>query len=131
MKGKYAALSVGPRQSVENVLTYLENLGPNTSVSVVEICKLAKVSRANLYSSYPDLVAKIKLLNKMEPPDKNSFSQSRISQSKVGDLRKVVSALIAQCIELQLENESLAKQLKAKKESEEGKNGSRSRKMRR
>lgn len=85
------------RNKVLAVIAYLTH--ENEPLSVAKVCKLAEVSRANLYSTYPDLVAKIQ-----------ECGQTLIRETKIArpvprgggpaDLKRQLSILAYSCIEL-------------------------------
>jgi hypothetical protein len=97
---------------VENALTYLTNQAPGQRISVSEVCRLAGVSRANLYSSHSDLLAKIRDSNKSSVRrlgTKNASNRQLSEELKV--LRKKVKALAFLCLELKSRNERLESRL--------------------
>jgi hypothetical protein len=101
---------------VTNALNHLLNECPGQYISISKVCRLAEVSRANLYSTYPTLLAKIRAANtvdgnkrKTTPPPRTGIS----SPEDVKRLEKRVKVLALLCIELQGKNELLASRLAA------------------
>lgn len=112
MKVQPAVVETDVRLKVENALIYLTNLSPGQRISVSEVCRLAGVSRANLYSSHSDLLAKIRDSNKSSGRRLGTKSASnRQLSEELTVLRKKVKALAFLCLELKSRNEKLESRL--------------------
>lgn len=85
------------RNKVLAVITHLSN--ENERLSISKVCKLAEVSRANLYSTYPDLVDKILECSQTAKVGK-APRKSPPRDVDLVDLKRQLSMLAYSCIEL-------------------------------
>ena len=109
---------------IANALTFLLNEQPCQYISVSKVCRIAEVSRANLYSSHRSLVDQIHSVNKQrkaQQPTTVGRAREEISVEDVKALQKRVKTLAFLCVELQLKNDELMSRLAALEKSAEKK----------
>jgi len=105
---------------IANALTFLLNEQPSQYISVSKVCRIAEVSRANLYSSHRSLVDQIHSVNKerrAQQPTTVERARDEISAEVVKNLQKRVRTLAFLCVELQLKNDELLSRLAALEKS--------------
>lgn len=84
----------------EVALEYLVAEG-DASISLSQVCKLAKVSRASLYENHPDFVSRVRSLRqpqKSRPPKLAPNLQSVLAENEM--LKRQNRALLYLCVEL-------------------------------
>lgn len=110
MKDPFDSVADTIQLRVANALTFLLNEQPGQYISVSNVCRIAEVSRANLYSSHRSLVEQIHSVNKelkAQHPDNVKNAQDKISVEDLATLKKRVKTLAFLCVELQLQNDKL------------------------
>lgn len=95
-KRQRASCTVSVEERFNTALLLLREQKGEHAISISAVCKAAGVSRANIYSNHPDLVAKV--------PPRAAFSKSTGKLKETGN---------ASCRELQLELQSVKKQYHA------------------
>lgn len=98
------------KERVSAVLQLHQHEDPLTPLSVAEVCRRSGVNRANLYATYPDLVAQI--LRRpigMRTSSRLSDLSQEAKQCDAHDIeaRVRVKALLYLCLELRAEVEKL------------------------
>ena len=68
-------------------------------ISVAAVCRMARVSRANLYATYPDLVTEIRAHRR----PKQSHHRAAVSEKADARVSTSEKALLYLCLELQAE----------------------------
>lgn len=98
---------------VENVLAYLLSECAGEKITVSRVAKLAGVNRANLYQHHVDIIALIQSAGMHNRPltVRAPKQQTKDQTAELQLLRKQVRSLALQCLELQLENDSLQSRL--------------------
>lgn len=111
-----SSLSLGVRQRVEAAYSVHVANNPGVGISVAQICREAKVSRATLYAHHLDLIDKISQLGRRTIDV--SVPRQHVS-TKLDEAQETIKALRYICIELHLElrrvrshNDTLASELK-------------------
>ena len=88
---------------VDSIISHLQQESPNSSISVSKVCRLAKINRANLYQTYPDLVRKILATNQDTSHKKRTKKRNeRDKDAEIANLKMQVNAHIYAALELQL-----------------------------
>lgn len=114
MKDPFDSVADTIQLRVANTLTFLLNEQPGQYISVSKVCRIAEVSRANLYSSHRSLVEQIHSVNKgrkAQQPTTVERAREKISVEDVKTLQKRVKTLAFLCVELQLKNDELLSRL--------------------
>jgi cell division protein FtsB len=77
-------------------------LQENISISIARVCEYAEVSRANLYTTYPNLIKDIKSFKPVRSKPKVNFNEANINTLKLENqkLKSQVKLLSYTCIEL-------------------------------
>lgn len=89
------------RERIEVALMHLSN--ENTMPSVALVCRLAGVSRANLYTSHPDIVKNIRSLATRKSNAHSTTTLKTVVSSTVRrDQKKLIDSLAYTCLELRL-----------------------------
>ncbi|MCA8426891.1 hypothetical protein LGN30_27320 [Burkholderia seminalis] len=99
--------SVPPIARAEAVLEYLVAEG-GVSISLSQVCKLAKVSRASIYENHPDFVSRVKSLRqpkKSRSPKLDPVLQNILEENELLKLQN--RALLYLCVELKSKLASL------------------------
>lgn len=105
---------------IANALTFLLNEHPSQYISVSKVCRIAEVSRANLYSSHRSLVEQIHSVNKERNAQQPTTVERARDETSVEDLKtlqKRLKTLAFLCVELQLKNDQLLSRLAALEKS--------------
>lgn len=114
MKDPFDSVADTIQLRVANALTFLLNEQPSQYISVSKVCRVAEVSRANLYSSHRSLIDQIHSVNKERKARQHTTlerARQEISVEDVKTLQKRVKTLAFICIELQLKNDELLSRL--------------------
>ncbi|WP_143060017.1 hypothetical protein [Burkholderia contaminans] len=91
----------------EIALEYLVAEG-DASISLSQVCKLAKVSRASIYENHPDFVGRVRSLRqpqKSRPPKLAPILQDVLTENEL--LKRQNRALLYLCVELKSKLASL------------------------
>lgn len=99
-KSVHKPLSVEERVRVQLDAHKLES--PDTPLSVIELCRRAKVSKSNLYDAHPELLDEIRG-SRRPVPKREAPANTRASGDTVAALRERNHALLLLCLELQSE----------------------------
>lgn len=107
------------RERVEAALKVARSENPSSRISVSELSRLAGVSRANLYTSHRDIVARLQSTPKKGPPRQPGADPSqKLKQLRI-ELRDQVRknrALVYLVIELRAELQRTRNQLAEEKQ---------------
>lgn len=105
MRSKESPLSVP--EKVRAVIRLQQADSPTAKISVSQVCRLAKVSRANIYSNHPELLAEMQGVRaeprhnlKVKPPSPTACATCT-------QLERRNRALLLTVLELRLQLESL------------------------
>ena len=86
------------RERIEVALAHLYSERKQPSIALV--CRLAAVSRANLYTSHPDILEGIRSLKERKSIPRSRSPQKHVDAENRRELKKTVDTLAYTCLEL-------------------------------
>lgn len=91
---------LGVRKKLERVLSSVIASGNGDHLSISELCRLAGVSRSNVYVSHREVIEKLRSVRENRNHKKLGRKSSRREGDEVQKLKERVAALQLICVEL-------------------------------
>lgn len=89
-------------ERVRTAVSYLRQENPGAAISIMEVCRLAEVSRSTLYEHHPSLLAEIRPVPRETNASLVAKKNRNGGSNETAILKKQVRQLAYLCVELRL-----------------------------